>query len=376
MSSNQPNKPQASPSPNQPPQDHHLQPPENLSTNPLNDPETCNSLKSDESRFVFSGVSSPISSIGSRKTRLDIDDPRNGRVGLYLPEFLNHPIQQQPWIIKPFLPAGGVVLLHGPTSIGKSPLMWRAACCAASGEDFFGMTPERTGNVIFVELDTPAMLLQERLSHLIGKPPENFWLECLGKPIDILKLSEALTYRFNQLQRAFEPVLVVINTLRKCHRLDDKDSGAAARVYGAWRELFPTALLVFVGHDKKSDAKNQTDPDHAHSGTQHWADDAQVVLHMTKTTRDGKRSIAHIKMTKSQVSDNEACPLLHLELDEHGANFIEVGPGAYRKFYQSLDSALSKASRIARVQEHFGIGKSAAYAAVKDLDTEQNEEST
>ena len=319
-------------------------------------------------------ISGPIESIGGRKDPPGIE---NG----WLPDFLAQEVAVVEWIIEPFLPRGGVVFLHGPTSVGKSPFTWALATSVSEGIPFCGYPVKHSGVVLYVELDTPGNLLQPRL-RCLRVMPQLMWLEVLHRPIDICGLDEdsKLGERLHELQASLDPVLVIVNTLRKAHTEDDKDSSTPSRVYGAWRAYFPEAALLFVHHDKKTPTgkKEVVDEDQMFSGSQHWANDAQVALHIKRakkvnlnpgeTLGEYTKTPIVVRMTKSQVSDHERFPPLQMRLESDGTNWVEMGPAAYRHFFATLGAEMSYAQRIELVMEQFQIGKSAAYAACKGVE--------
>ena len=336
--------------------------------------------KNPQNRGAGGSFSGPIEGMGGRKIQPGI---QNG----WLPDFIDQEVPGVEWLIEPILPRGGTVFVHGPTSVGKSPFTWSLAGSVSDGIPFCGYPVKHSGPVLYIELDTPANLLAPRL-RLMRSVPECLWLEVVAKPIDICNLTEdsKMAERLVYLQELLDPVMVVINTLRKAHNEDDKDSGTPSRVYGAWRAYFPEACLVFVHHDKKSptDKKATVDEDQMFSGSQHWANDAQVALHIKRAKRGTGSATASpgnegeskeyqktpiiVRMTKSQVSDHERFPALQMRLEPDGTNWTEMGPAAYRVFYASLDKHMSYGAKVEAVMEQFDIGKSAAYAACKGME--------
>jgi hypothetical protein len=89
--------------------------------------------------------------------------------------------------------------------------------------------------------------------------------------------------------KLIQPDLVFLNTLRKLHRFDDKDSMAPAEVYGYFQDMFPKAGLVFVHHSKKSqaDPRFKVRTDESFSGSSHWIDDAQAACYLRKYNDPG-----------------------------------------------------------------------------------------
>lgn len=248
------------------------------------------------------------------------------------------------WLIEPYLPVEGIVLLHGKFSLGKSPLIWKLAQCVSEGTDFFGYQPERTGNVLYVEIDEPLIVTKDRLSKLDPMPKN---VHILGmKPFNILQLTYDDEETFRNANAEVEPAVVLVNSLRKCHPLDDKDSATPSKVYGKWQELFPRSCLVFVHHDKKSDVfegvRNKAS-DEDFSGSQAWINDAQVGLHL-KSSDNGRRSREVVlEMTKSQLSALQ--DPLKLKLSDDGVNWIDSAAIAIRDCFKTLDVNLPKMAR-------------------------------
>ena len=248
------------------------------------------------------------------------------------------------WLIEPYLPVEGIVLLHGKFSLGKSPLIWKFAQCVSEGVDFFGCTPEQTGNVLYVEIDEPLIVTKDRLSKLDPMPRN---VHILGmKPFNITQLGMEDEEKFREAQDELRPKVVLINSLRKCHSMDDKDSATPSRVYGKWLELFPESCLVFVHHDKKSDVvegKRMESNDEDFSGSQAWINDAQIGLHLKSAPNARRTRQVDLEMTKSQLSALQ--DPLRLKLSDDGVNWIDAGAAAIREVFSLLDKDLPKMAR-------------------------------
>jgi hypothetical protein len=167
------------------------------------------------------------------------------------------------------------------------------------GGHFFGL-PVKQGKVLYIDVDSPENLLAARLSKQAVVP--NVWFFIKPGQFGLPSPRKETEDELKEAQRGIRPDVVFLNTLRKLHRFDDKESGAPADVYGYFQDLFPQAALVFVHHSKKS----QTDPkfrvrqDESFSGSSHWLDDAQVGLYLQKyKDPEGKFNI-HLKHMKGQ----------------------------------------------------------------------------
>ena len=269
------------------------------------------------------------------------------------------------WLIEPYLPVEGIVLLHGKFSLGKSPLIWKLAQCVSEGVDFFGCTPERTGNVLYVEIDEPLIVTKDRLSKL-NPMPRN--VHILGmKPFNVLQLETLDEEKFREANDDVAPTVVLVNSLRKCHTMDDKDSATPSKVYGAWQDLFPKSCLVFVHHDKKSDVvegKRLAASDEDFSGSQAWINDAQVGLHLRSVGDSRRTRQVTLEMTKSQLSSLQ--DPLRLKLSEDGVNWVDTGADAVTEFFRSLDDTIPKMSRYELTAERCNLSVATVRRVLKN----------
>jgi len=207
-----------------------------------------------------------------------------------------------PWLIEPYIPADGIVLLWGETSTGKSPLGWHMAAAVGAGTNFFGL-PATQGRVLYLEVDTPQRLVHKRLSVLPAAPGVDFlFLPPLSvpevAPADLAMLERAAARNYD---------LVIINTLRKVHDLNDKEPQTPKVVYSFFQHLFPGTALIFVHHTKKSqlvDGKHTTGKEkESFSGAMNWLNDAQVGLFLQRFEKETEGINLRLCHEKSQVSE-------------------------------------------------------------------------
>lgn len=206
------------------------------------------------------------------------------------------------WLIEPYIPADGIVLLWGETSTGKSPLGWHMAAAVGAGTNFFGL-PATAGRVLYLEVDTPQRLVHQRVSVLEPPPNVDFlFLPPLSVPTpapsDLAMLERAA-------MRGYD--MVIINTLRKVHDLNDKEAQTPKIVYSWFQHLFPGTALVFVHHSKKSqlvDGKSTHGRDkESFSGAMNWLNDAQVGLFLQRYENEREGVNIRLCHEKSQVSE-------------------------------------------------------------------------
>jgi len=215
-------------------------------------------------------------------------------------EFQKKEFEETAWLVEPYIARAGITFLWGETSTGKSPLGWHLASAVGRGDNFFGL-PAFPGRVLYLEVDTPQRLVHKRLKSLTPAPNVDFlFLPPLSAPgvsqADQLLLDEAARNEYD---------LVVVNTLRKVHALNDKEPQTVAEVYSYFQHQFPGAALLFVHHTKKTqvDANgNTTRMKENFSGAMNWLNDAQIGLSLSRHESELEGINIRLAMEKSQVS--------------------------------------------------------------------------
>ena len=270
-------------------------------------------------------------------------------------ELVAQPLGTIPFLIDPYVPEGGIILLYGKTRLGKSPLTWEIARCIGSGEPFFGK-PTRPGRVLYLELDTPQRLVQPRLEYLAPAP--NVWWEFIPAVNTFDASSQA---HLRAIQAQCKPDLLIVNTLRAIHYGDEKDAALPLRIYKTFQALFPKAAILFVHHDKKSagNPEDSSDPDEAFSGHMAWLNHCQVGLHLMRYghRNDTGTGLLRLKHSKSQVS--REAPDLVLKLDENGSHLVAYSAHRLQQvltIYQAL-AETPKTERVRIVAKQLSLSE-------------------
>jgi hypothetical protein len=168
---------------------------------------------------------------------------------------------------------------------------------------------------LYLEVDTPQRLVHERLSGLPIAPNVDFlFLPPLSvpqvSPPDQAMLDRAANNNYD---------LVIINTLRKVHNLNDKEPQTPKEVYSYFQHQFPGTALVFVHHTKKTqiDANgNGGRIKESFSGAMNWLNDAQVGLFLGRFESEKEGINMRLHHEKSQVSDLVGPMGLHLSRED------------------------------------------------------------
>ena len=205
-------------------------------------------------------------------------------------------VKEPEFLINPFIVKEGITFLWGKWGVGKSPTTWWMAHAIGSGQEYFGL-PTKQGRVLYLDVDSPETVALTRLKKIQPAPNVMF---CVRKPMMFPGQQVDQDRDMIDIRKEFKPDLVIFNTLRKCHDLDDKDSKTPKMVYSYYQSLFPKSALLFVHHDKKDspDPKAKVNPTESFSGSQAWINDAQVGLKVTPY--HGKRENARIWNIKNQ----------------------------------------------------------------------------
>lgn len=277
-------------------------------------------------------------------------------------DLLAEPREAVPFLVDPYVPRGGTVLFYGKTSIGKSPLTWELARCLGSGTPFFGHLTER-GRVLYLEVDTPKMLIRERLRDAGLMTAENVWWE-FAEPFNVLKPGPVIT-RLKEAFMAVRPDLVIVNTLRKVYAGDDVSSDMPKEVYGAFARLFPGATVWYTHHERKTRGgleAAEIDEREDFAGSAAWLNDAQVGLQLLRDPRpkDGDKSALYVRLAhgKSQVS--ECLAPLHLILRD-GAHW-SIASDDERAKVVSIWHGTDGSNEVKRAAVMSGLGISRATA--------------
>jgi hypothetical protein len=178
-------------------------------------------------------------------------------------------VKEPEFFIDPYVIKQGITLLWAKRSVGKSPVSWAMAAAIARGTSFFGL-PCKPGKVLYIDVDSPENLLAARLPK--ENPPDNVLFLIRPGNLGAPNMRKEVEDQLREAQQEVKPDVVFFNTLRKLHRLDDKDSATPAEVYGFFRDIFPQASHVYVHHSKKTppDPRHRVDPDETFSGSGHW----------------------------------------------------------------------------------------------------------
>lgn len=197
-------------------------------------------------------------------------------------EFLQKQFPDELYLCEPCIPLGGDVLLHGKRALGKTQLALTLAISVMEGTKWLGQYQALRGRVAYVQADMPKKLQQDRrrtLYKVTGMDYGDDFLHILSdSKVDILSAAHAREEWIRRLHQ-HDPVLVIVDTLRKTHPLDENSSDTPVAVYGAWRALVgQKATIVYVHHDRKTSEFGDLNESARGSGA--WLDECDTGIHI------------------------------------------------------------------------------------------------
>lgn len=167
----------------------------------------------------------------------------------------------QDFILPGFL-AGTVGALVAPGSTGKSMLALQIACAVASdlpGANTTGLNIGRHGSVLYLNLEDPPGEIRRRL-HALGSRFDQAARESVAAGLELSARQGVPTDVMNKrfmgglLRAADGKRLIVIDTLSRCHGMDENDNGAMSQLVARLEMVVREsgAGLLYLHHTSKS----------------------------------------------------------------------------------------------------------------------------
>jgi hypothetical protein len=186
-------------------------------------------------------------------------------------------------------------MLYGRSGIGKTAVAWQMAQAIQTGQSIWGMPTKQT-NVLFMELDMPDNLAQNRWADADPAFVPEFSVAFDEVSLDYRQFltpypddrHKEVMDKLQMMHQRQQFGVVFIDALREVVPGDLSASGIARRVYDAFKTVFPGATIVFIHHERKGAAANMgpTDPLHAAAGSMEFINVAQVAVQFHRRGRE------------------------------------------------------------------------------------------
>ena len=146
------------------------------------------------------------------------------------------------WVVDKLIPKGGITLLYGRGGIGKTWLTLQMCKAIANGEPFCGLQTKKCP-VIYVGFEDPLHIIAKRLNILGASKDFKIWHIDSEFPPPRLDLSEWQVY-----QGLPPNSLMVVDTLRAAHSLDENSSQDMAKIIERLKELRKKGITILLLH--------------------------------------------------------------------------------------------------------------------------------
>lgn len=205
-------------------------------------------------------------------------------------DYLALPRDKNTWIIEGLLPQGGKMLVFSPPKLGKSSLAIQLAQAISGGsKDWMGFPTSKTGRVLYIQMDTPPSTWANRFNKLkaLGLTFNKDVLLAdeltVGKyayPLDVLQPAHIAL--LGAIVKRTQPIVVIIDTLRKIHTGDENSSTAMSQVVSNIRKATFPAAMILISHDRKPQPEGDTSILSSHRGSTAVVGEMDTIIQLTK----------------------------------------------------------------------------------------------
>lgn len=233
-----------------------------------------------------------------------------------LEDFLSENFDAPLFLIDKIMPtAGRPGIIFGKRGAGKSHLANNLIKSIADGEPFLGKYKTRQGRVTYLSVDMPIQMVQERSSKLASAVNNwpNVQISVTDVPIDIIKVRP--NEEWVEKIVGFEPDLLIIDTLRKIHRLDENDNQTVAIVQQALARAFggQTAIALIHHERKDNESSNYSPLEERASGAGAWMDSGEFGIHISKSKKKNPPEVT-VKFPRVRHCADQDPILTHMDL--------------------------------------------------------------
>ena len=232
------------------------------------------------------------------------DLPEQGESNLHGFQWLDlrRAVEQAPEPLDFVLPgfkSGTVGALVSPGATGKTMLALQAAVTVSGGPDMLDFASMDTawrrtaGRVVFLTGEDPADVLNGRF-HAIGQRLNPAEREAMFENLSVAPLvghgADVMTFEWRRwiADVTLNARLVVIDTLRRFHQLDENDGGHMARLLAYMERLCRenSTTVLFLHHTSKAGALNGGDAQQASRGSSVLTDNARFQANLVGMTTE------------------------------------------------------------------------------------------
>lgn len=191
------------------------------------------------------------------------------------------------WVIEPFLPVGGALLLYGTQKYGKSfAALQLAAAIAGSAPDWLTYPIERHGRVLYIQVDTPPATWQARCGTFaqanVAGIEEVSMVDRLILPKFPFNINDDECFLWLAKECQTDYLAVFIDTVREIHNEDEDKSQAMQGIVSRLVKAVGNAALVLIHHDRKPSSDRGASVLHDMRGSSYLAGRVDCILRVQK----------------------------------------------------------------------------------------------
>lgn len=222
------------------------------------------------------------------------------------------------WIVPNLIAKGHLTMFSAPPKSGKTWGGLSLALAVSSGSSWANIENVKPGRVLWIDEEMGIQLLARRMRQ-IGFTNEMpfFTLSLSNFRLDVPSDVEALIVEI----AAREADLVIIDSLRRVHQLDENDNSQVKRLFPWSRHISEAGPgVTLIHHDRKRTLNDQDDSERS-SGAMDFIAQVDTVLGMTKT-----KDTYTIKSRASRLTAEDQTPVVAFQLCDNPNGTISVVP--------------------------------------------------
>ena len=267
-----------------------------------------------------------------------------------LDEYLNLPESDQVWIWKGITPSSGATLIFSNPKVGKSFLSLGLAEAVAdpSFTEFLGLPILQHGKVLYLQLDTPRNLWRTGYCRHVSKRAQQSiytidrQMEDLPQPFDI-RLPGCQKWLWSEVQKV-NPVMTIIDTLRRVHTGDENDNTVVQATYDALVRCTQPSALMLLHHA----AKRSGDPEFRGS--------VVTLARGASALMGSVDSLIYMEKSKLEIiARSDVEEEMSILQQDNGFFRLDDQLGKVRDFLMSLPEGMKEKDKDAAVAQQFGF---------------------
>lgn len=229
-------------------------------------------------------------------------------------EYLTLSDKDHVWVVRNVIPYGGYTTIFGKPKSGKSYAALQLAAAIGNEEsaEWLSFPIESHGPVSYFQVDTPRGIWVDRVRELqeAGLSFKNVYFadtEDAPFPFNIMR-DDSFSWLAAETAR-INPHLVIVDTLREVHGLNENESTSMQSVVSRIREACPRSAIMLVSHARKEnpnpDAAATVDPIDEQRGSGYVAGRMDSIMRLSKNQLMVKgRSIADTHIGVKQDAES------------------------------------------------------------------------